>query len=101
MPPSVAPTSQVRRPIASSGRKRGRNFDNLHPKERRLHHHLAREFHPGSLQVHAAVRLHAEATQSAVEVSAGGMKTKASQKTQHRIAKVSVQKRHRAFLNAP
>ena len=100
MAPPVAPASQVWRPVAAGGRERSRNFDNLHPEQRRLHDHLAGELHASGLQVHAAVGLHAEAAQAAVEVSAMRVKEEPSQKTQHWVAKIPVQKRHGAFLNA-
>ena len=94
--PTVAPGAQVGRPAASVGRQGRRNLGDLQAPEDRLHDHLARELHPGRAQVKACDGGLRQSAQPAMEIANTAAEEQPAEETQHRIAKVAVQERHRA-----
>src|SRR5260221_897893 len=96
MAPAVAPAPQVWRASAGIRVQGGRHFSDAPASEGRLHYHLACELHPRRARAEGEQRLPVEAAQPAVEVAHRRAEEKAPDETQHRIAEVAMQRRHRA-----
>jgi len=82
------------RAIPPVGLQRGGHFGDPHAPQRRLHHNLAREFHPRRAQVHPCERVFAEPPQATVKIPDRGIEEQPPYKTQHRIPQIAVQGRH-------
>ena len=96
VPPAVPPGVQVRRPAPAVLGQRGRHLRHALAGQGRLDHHLAGEFHPGRLQVERHHAIPVESAQAAVEVTDLAAEEQAADETQHRVAEVPVQRRHRS-----
>ena len=99
MAPTVVPTSQVWRAAATIlGQGRG-NFRDPFPIERHLHNHLAGELHSRSSEIKFDCRVSAKAAQTAVKISARTLEQQLANESEHGIAKILMQWRHRVGLD--
>ena len=90
----------MRRAGATVRRQDRRHLGNRQPLNGRLHHHFAGEFHAGCLQIQPQNRVAVETPQPAMEIAARAMEEQPSDRGQHRIAQIAVQRRHRTRHDA-
>ena len=100
MAPAIMPGAQMRRPAAAVRGERGRNLRDIHLQKRCLHDHLAGKFHPAGTQPHALIGSFAKAAHAAMKITARSTKEHPANRREHRIAKVTVQRRHRIRFDA-
>src|SRR4051812_11307813 len=100
MTPTVAPRFEMGGTAAAAYRKRDRNFADAKSVHRRFHHHLAREFHAGGLEVEPVDRLLVEAAQAAMEIAARALEKQPADAGEHGVAQIAVKQRHGAWRDA-
>ena len=99
MTPPIAPRPKVWLAPATIGRKCCWHLSDTKSLERRANHHLGGELHAGGAQVEAEDRVAPEPAHSGVEIADGTPEKEPAESGEDRVSYVSVEGRHRAWLD--
>src|ERR1700730_254674 len=101
MPPSIAPSAEVRRAVPAVGRKRRGYFRDAQTEGRGLHHHFGSEFHAQCPQLEPLDRILAESAKPAMKIPHGTFEKQPSQSRQNGIPEIAMQSGHRSWQDFP
>src|SRR3989442_5199143 len=96
---SIAPRPKMRLPPETIGRKRCWHLDDTKSLDCRANHHVRGELHGGGAQVEAEDRVTPEATHSGVKIADRTPEKVPAESGKDRVSQVSVEGRHRAWLD--
>src|SRR5581483_10648280 len=100
MAPAITPRAQVRWAAAAVLLERRGDLNHALAEQRGFDDHLAGELHAGGAEVEALVGVDGERADAAVEVADGRVEEPAADEAEHRVAEISVQRRHGAGADA-
>src|SRR2546428_43184 len=98
--PTVAPAMQMRRPGAAGGRQYGGHLSDAHLAECCFDYHLAGELHSRSPQIELHNSRLAEAPESTMKVTTRTVKEESSNRREHRVSEITMQRRHRPPIDS-